>query len=67
MSNHYPIYDSTFLIQVGPKQRSNRKIYNDKRAIQSEKSMKRNVLIEITVDDPNGLSRQIGCEKAMIN
>ena len=31
------------------------KIGNDKRVIQSEKSMRRSMLIEVTVDDPNGL------------
>ena len=40
---------------MGPKHRSNRKIGNNKRAIQSEKSMRRSMLIEVTVDDPNGL------------
>ena len=32
-----------------------RKIGNDKRAIQSEKSMRRSMLIEVMVNDPNGL------------
>ena len=31
------------------------KIGNDKRAIQSEKSLRRSMLIEVTVDDPNNL------------
>ena len=31
------------------------KIGNDKRAIQSEKCMRRSMLIEVTVDDSNGL------------
>ena len=33
------------------------KIGNDKRVIQSEKSMRRSMLIEVMVDDPNGLTR----------
>ena len=41
---------------MGPKQRSRRKKENDKRAIQSEKSMKRSMLIEVTVDGSNGLT-----------
>ena len=32
------------------------KIENDKRVIQSEKSMRRSMLIEVTVDDSNGLT-----------
>ena len=31
------------------------KIGNDKRVIQSQKSMRRNMFIEVTVDDSNGL------------
>ena len=31
------------------------KIGNDKRVIQSEKSLRRSMLIEVTVDDLNGL------------
>ena len=32
------------------------KIGNDNRAIQSEKSMRRNMIIKVTVDDSNGLT-----------
>ena len=39
------------------------KIANDKRVIQSEKRMRRNMLIEVTVDDSNSLMslEQINC------
>ena len=40
----------------GPNRGAVEKIGNDKRAIQSEKSMRRSMLIEVTVDDSNGLT-----------
>ena len=78
MNNHCPIYESRFLskvlgfienLSISGRYRwvSNRGavgiIANDKRVIQSEKSMRRNMLIEVTVDDSNSLMslEQINC------
>ena len=44
------------------------KIGNNKRVIQSEKSIRRSMVIEVMVDDPNGLTSFIvDSEKTMIN
>ena len=39
-----------------PDRRAIGKIRNDKRVIQSEKNLRRSMLIEVTVDDPNVLT-----------
>ena len=71
MSNHCPIYESTFLEQsVGflknfsisrryrwvPNRGAVGKIVNNKRVIKSEKSIRRSMLIEVMVDGFNSLT-----------
>ena len=70
MNNHCPIYESTFLSKVlgfledlsisgryrwVPNRGAVGKKGNDKRVIQSEKDIRRRMLIEVTVDDSNSL------------
>ena len=70
MSNHCPIYESTFYSSVDffnnfrivgrywwiPNRGAIGKIGNDKRVIQSDNNLRRNMLMEVLVDGSNGLT-----------
>ena len=71
MTNHCPIYESTSLEQsviffenfkIGwrywwvPDRGAIDKIGNEKKVIQNDESLRRSMLKEVTVDDPNGLT-----------